>query len=219
MQVERGMRAQLERRSELLLGGAQPIGWKVGFNVPAIRERLGLDGPVVGFLSDAGSIADGEIFPLAGAEAVVEPEVAVELGADVTGGASAEEAGAAIAALLPALEIAAPLDLSLPLEEILAGNVFHRAVAFGPRVSVDAPGAGILRVNGEERARMSARSTSAHIVAMVAAVAQRLADVGLSLRAGERVITGVLAQPPAVVPGDRVQLELDALGGVEIGFS
>jgi 2-keto-4-pentenoate hydratase len=213
------MRAQLERRSELLRTGVRPIGWKVGFNVPAIRERLGIGRPLVGFLSDAGLLGDGETFQLAGTEALVEPEVAVELAADVAPGASLEEAGAAIGALLPALEIAKPLDLSLPLDEILAGNIFHRAVAFGPRVGVDRPGAGLLLVNGEERARMEPQATSAHLARMVSAVAGRLAEAGLSLRAGERIITGVLAPPPAVVAGDRVRLELDALGGVEIGFS
>ena len=36
---------------------------------------------------------------------------------------------------------------------------------------------------------------------------------------GQRIITGVLAPPHAAHPGDRVRLELDALGGVELVFT
>jgi 2-keto-4-pentenoate hydratase len=54
---------------------------------------------------------------------------------------------------------------------------------------------------------------------MVAAVAGRLAAAGASLSPGERIITGVLAPPPAVGAGDVVRLELDSLGAVELRFS
>jgi 2-keto-4-pentenoate hydratase len=36
---------------------------------------------------------------------------------------------------------------------------------------------------------------------------------------GQRIITGILAPPHAARPGDRVRLELDALGGVELLFA
>ena len=69
--IERGMRAQLERRAALLAEGAQPLGWKVGFNVPATQERLGIDGPLAGFLTSAGLLDDGDSYSLAGAPAIV----------------------------------------------------------------------------------------------------------------------------------------------------
>ena len=40
--VTRGMRAQLSRRADDLAGGAAPVGWKIGFNTPAIQEHFGL---------------------------------------------------------------------------------------------------------------------------------------------------------------------------------
>ena len=104
--------------------GAQAIGWKVGFNVPAVQEKLGIEAPLAGFLSSAGRARDGASSPPAAGPSVAEPEVAVELGDD----------GRTIVALLPALEVADPPDLSWDVERILAGNIFHRAVAFGPRV-------------------------------------------------------------------------------------
>jgi 2-keto-4-pentenoate hydratase len=199
----------LARRRSVLDAGAEPLGWKVGFNLPAIQEKLGIEGPVAGFLSSAGLLADGSTLDLDGRPAVAEPEVAVEIGPD----------GRSIAALLPALEVADPPDLSWDVERILAGNVFHRAVAFGPRVEAAAPGAARIFVNGEERERVPADRTGAHLEAMVAAVAARLETAGESLGPGERIITGVLAPPPAVEPGDTVRLELEALGAVELSFA
>jgi 2-keto-4-pentenoate hydratase len=205
--VERGTAALLTRRREILAQGAEPIGWKVGFNVPEIQEKLGIDRPLAGFLTSDGLLEDGAEWD--GLPLVVESEVAVELGPDAR----------SIAALLPALELADPPDLDLGLEQILAGNIFHRAVAFGPRVETREPGAGRILVNGEEQHALSAERTAANLEAMVEAVAGRLADAGEELQPGDRIITGILAPPHTAQPGDTVRLELEALGAVELRFA
>jgi 2-keto-4-pentenoate hydratase len=203
--VERGTAALLTRRREILAQGAQPIGWKIGFNVPATQERLGIDAPLAGFLTSDSLLEDSwDEYPV-----IVESEVAVELGPDAR----------SIAALLPALEIADPPDLDLPIEQILAGNIFHRAVAFGPRVEASEPGAARILVNGEEQHTVPADQTGKRLQAMVEAVAGRLADAGEELRAGDRIITGIIAPPHEASPGDTVRLELESLGSVEVHFS
>ena len=201
--------AMLERRREVLAEGAEPIGWKVGFNLPAVQEKLGIEAPLAGFLSTAGLVADGATLPLDGRPTVVEQEVAVEIGED----------GRTIVALLPALEVADTPDITWSVERILAGNIFHRAVAFGPRVEAAAPGAALILVNGEEHERVPAERTAAHLEAMVAAVGDRLEAAGERLRRGDRIITGVLCPPPTVKAGDVVRLELESLGAVELAFS
>jgi 2-keto-4-pentenoate hydratase len=198
--VERGTEAMLMRRREILAQGAEPIGWKVGFNVPEIQRKLGLDAPVAGFLTSDSLIDESwDEYPV-----VVESEVAVEIAED----------GRSIAALLPALELVDPPDLDLEIEQILAGNIFHRAVAFGPRVETTDAGAGRILVNGEERA-----VTPGPLDEMIEAVAARLEAAGEQLRPGDRIITGVLAPPHEAQAGDTVRLELDALGAVELRFS
>jgi 2-keto-4-pentenoate hydratase len=203
--VETGTEAMLTRRREILTTGAEPVGWKVGFNVPEIQQKLGLDAPLAGFLTTDTVIEDSwDDYPV-----VVESEVAVELGDD----------GRSIVALLPALELADPPDLDLELEQILAGNIFHRAVAFGPRVETAEPGPARILVNGEEQHSIDAERTRANLEAMVEAIAARLEAAGEELRGGERIITGVLAPPHEAREGDTVRLELDALGSVELRFS
>jgi 2-keto-4-pentenoate hydratase len=207
--VERGTTAMLVRRREILAQGAEAIGWKVGFNISAAQEKLGIDAPLAGFLSSDGLLEDGAEVSLDDGPVMVESEVAVELGADAR----------SIVALLPALEVADPPDLDQDVETILAGNIFHRAVVFGPRVEANEPGGGRVLVNGEVEHVMAPGDTSAHLEEMVEAVRKRLAAVDEDMLPGQRIITGVLAPPHAAHRGDRVRLELDALGSVELVFA
>jgi 2-keto-4-pentenoate hydratase len=204
------VRALLVRRREILAQGAEPLGWKVGFNLPEFQRKLGIDAPLAGFLTTDTLLEDGAEWSLGNqGEVIVESEVAVEIGED----------GRSIVALLPALELADPPDLDQDVDTILAGNIFHRGVAFGPRVETSDPGAGRILVNGEEQHSLSAEHTGANLERMVEAVAARLAEADERLRPGERIITGVLAPPHKAQPGDTVRLELDAIGGVELRFS
>jgi 2-keto-4-pentenoate hydratase len=207
--VERGTAAMLVRRREILAQGAEPVGWKIGFNISAAQQKLGLDAPLAGFLTSDGLLDDGAEVSLDDGDVVVESEVAVELGEDAR----------SIVALLPALEVTDPPDLEQDVETILAGNIFHRAVAFGPRVAADAPGAGRILVNGELEHEMAPGETGAHLEGMVGVVARRLAAAGEELAPGQRIITGILAPPHVARRGDRVRLELDALGAVELLFA
>jgi 2-keto-4-pentenoate hydratase len=208
--VERGTSALLTRRRLILSKGAVPVGWKIGFNLSEFQQKLGIDAPLAGFLTSNGVLEDGAEWSLGSdGGVIVESEVAVELGDDAR----------SIVALLPALELADPPDLEQDVETILAGNIFHRAVAFGPRVETDAPGAARILVNGQAQHEIDAERAGANLEAMVEAVAARLEAADEQLRPGERIITGVLAPPHKASPGDTVRLELEAVGAVELRFA
>ena len=124
--------------------------------MPATQRRLGIDAPLAGFLTTDSLVEDAwDEYPV-----IVESEVALEVGSD----------GRSIAALFPALEIADEPDLDIEIEQILAGNIFHRAVAFGPRVETEEPGAARILVNGEEQHTVPADETGERLEAMVEAV-------------------------------------------------
>jgi 2-keto-4-pentenoate hydratase len=209
MTVERGTAAMLVRRRERLAQGAEPLGWKVGFNISAAQQKLGIDAPLAGFLSTDGLLENGGEVSLADGPVIVESEVAVELGDDAR----------SIVALLPALEITDPPDLDQDVEAILAGNIFHRAVAFGPRVDVREPGGGRILVNEQLEHEVAPAETAAHLDDMIEAVRRRLLAADEDLSPGDRIITGVIAPPHAAQPGDVVRLELQALGSVQLLFA
>src|SRR5439155_163058 len=85
--VVRGMQAQLASWRSRIAGGAARVGWKSGFNSPAAQRQRGLDGTVVGHLTQATVLAPGTSHSLAGPHPVcAEPEVAVHVRRDVPAG-------------------------------------------------------------------------------------------------------------------------------------
>ena len=95
--IARGMAQQLTRWHERLKAGEKPLGWKVGFGAPASMERLKIQSPLVGFLTDQALISSGKPLALTDwVKPVAEPEIAVYIGKDLPGGTSRETAKAAI---------------------------------------------------------------------------------------------------------------------------
>jgi 2-keto-4-pentenoate hydratase len=224
--VARGMRAQLALRRERLTSGERPLGWKVGFGAPAALEQLGIDGPLVGFLTDRSVLtagADGTV--RADVRRWVNPwleaEIAAHMGRDLRGDTGRDGAVEAIAGLGPAVELA---DVEPPPagdpEAILAGNIFHRHVILGPvdsrRRSAEGIRGRVLR-NGHETDRTDdAQALTGDLVDVVRHVAHVLAVHGELLRAGEVIITGAVVPPLPVRPGDEVVAELDPLGSLAV---
>jgi 2-keto-4-pentenoate hydratase len=224
--VMRGMQAQLELRRKRLDGGDRPLGWKVGFGAPAMLERFGISGPLVGFLTRGARVQSGESISLAGwAKPIAEPEIAVHIGRDVAAGADREAAAAAIAGISPAIEI---VDLTSPPEDperILGGNIYQRHVVLagaGPaRAGSTADGltCRIIR-HGSETARTSdPQANTGEWVSIVRHVADVLAAFGERLRGGEIIITGSVVPPLTIEPDeDAIAFEVDPLGGVAVRF-
>lgn len=196
--VERGMRRQLAE--------APPdrIGWKLALNAPAIMDRLGLEEPGLGWLSRE-RVASGE-HSLAGAtHPAVEPELLLEAG----GGGSLARIGVA----LEVVDFDGPLD---DVEEVIAGNVFHRAVAFSDLRPTAEPGEAVFSVNGEERARVGPGDAPLDTLAFVDGFLGRL---GRGLAPGELVIAGALAPAAPVSPGDVAELSVSGVGSVALRFT
>ena len=219
--VVAGMAAQLAKRAEVLAGGAEPIGWKVGFNVPSVQEAFGIRQPVTGFMTTRSLVPAGEPHSLAGATTpMAEPEVAVHIGASVDAGCDREEAAAAIAALGPAIEIADVHPLTNDVERVVAMNAYHRAVSFGDPVSGVELDEVTARVtyNGQPLGDPDPTDTTLDPVAAVQLAAATIATGGERLRPGDRIITGSLVPPPVVSPGDELALDLGPLGSLALRF-
>lgn len=207
MSVEDGMRALLARREAELAEGARPVGWKVGFNLPALWPQLGIDAPLAGYLTTSTVVEPGAEVSVGGwTQAVLEPEIAITVGE-----------GNTVAQLAPAIEV---IDADLPFEDvaaILARNIFHRAVVFGP-AAVGASVEGFscrVRTSGEEVRAADATEGPAETVTRVASF---LECHGAQLLPGDRIIAGTLTPPVPVAPGDEVEVDLGALGRVSLRF-
>jgi len=219
--VRAGLERQLVAWRTLVEGGAERVGWKVGLNAPPVMESLGLAHPVIGFLTAATVVESGASHSLGGAaKPLAEPEVSIELRRDIEAGAEADEALAAIESLGPALEVVDIPSQPEPdeVEVATAGNLFHRAVVFGPtRQDAAVSGAeASISVNGEERER---GEVATDLAETICAVADVLGSVGERLSAGDRIIAGSLTTPVELSAGDRVELDLGQLGRVEVSLT
>ena len=222
--IATGMNTQFKLRTERLSKGEKPIGWKAGFGAPTPLAKLKLEAALTGFMTDGTKIASGSTISLAGwSKPALEPEIAIYIGRDVPAGADAETARAAIAAIGPAIEI---VDLKPPLgdvEWILSGNIFHRYVILGERdasrAGADVAGlsARVSRNGAEAAATWEVEALTGPLVAIVQRIADTVAGMGETLRAGEVIIAGSLAAPLFLKSDDReVSYTLDPIGSVSI---
>src|SRR5262249_12046624 len=208
--VVRGLRTQLEMRRKRLAGGDAPLGWKVGFAAPDMLKRLGISGPLVGFLTRNALVRSGATVSLAGwTKPVAEPEIAVHLGRDVLAGADHAAAEAAIAGISPAIEL---VDLTAPPEDperILGGNIYQRHVVLSgeTRARAGAAAHGLMcrvKRRGNEFARTDdPQANTGRWIDIVRHVADLLAACGERLRSGRIIITGSAAPAPASQPAQR----------------
>lgn len=188
-------------------------------------ERMGTSAPLFGFMTDRSLLEPGSTLSIAGwTRAVLEPEVAVHLGADVPAGTDPAVVRDAISGLGPAVELADFDPDVQDVEGILACDIFHRHVLLGPVDRSRAGGsiAGIeARVfrDGEKIAGASGPTDfPGQTVAVLLALAEMLEANGEALRAGDIVIAGSLVPPVKVGPGQVLRAEISPLGEIEVRF-
>ena len=201
------MQVQLDLWRSALASGAERIGWKIGFNTPAAQEEAGIDSSVIGFLTSATSVGYGSHLSLEGTtRAMIEPEIAIEVG----------EMGDAVA-LAAAIEV---VDVNAPfsdIEGVVAGNIFHRAALLGDfRPGYPPPRHAAVLIGGEDRERADVNDFDPDEI--IAFVSRELAEVGETVKPGDKIIAGSLTPPVEISPGDRVGVQMDNLGMVQLFF-
>ena len=198
----------LARRQAELDAGAEPIGWKVGFGSPGGMAALGIDRPLVGYLTAGRRLEPGAMVPIGDwTRPLLEAEVAAYIGPDLS-----------VVGWALAIELA---DLDHPpddIEQILADNVYHRHVLLGDRVPVLPSDRGVtVRRDGVE---VAATDDPDELVGelgwVVATTASTLAAAGGALRAGDVVITGSMVPPIDVAPGEAWRVVANGLGELDV---
>lgn len=218
-----GMRRQLELRRARIAAGDAALGWKLGFGTPAAMEGLGTDAPLVGFLLRGAELELGAAVSIAGwTNPVVEPEVAVTMGRDLTATTDLQTVSDAIAAVGPAIELADLTFAPDDVEAILAADVFQRHVLLGRQDRTRAGGLldGLIGTVANDGAPLATvddlEAAPGDLLDNVMHVANLLAAVGETLRAGEIIITGSIVPPIRADGPTRVRYALDPLDTIEV---
>jgi 2-keto-4-pentenoate hydratase len=215
--VTQALRAQLRARQHALSARAGHVGWKIARSMPGVEEHLGPEGIVFGYLLSTSVLESGQQCRTAAAPTLfAETELALTLGRDVDPTADAAVCSQALAGVAVAVEI---VDDAQPpgghMHEIIAENVFHRAVAFGPTRPIAAlslQAFGHIAINGAVQA---VGRIPEHPAESIMRIVRLLAAVGQRLRAGDRIITGSITHVPIQI-GDEAVAEIRGLGAAAI---
>jgi 2-oxopent-4-enoate/cis-2-oxohex-4-enoate hydratase len=97
------------------------------------------------------------------------------------------------------------------------GHVFGQPLTSPPGIDLRLEGV-VLRVNGEVRASATAVEVLGDPLNAVVFIANKLAELGLSLKAGMVLMTGSIVPSVVVSPGDEVQVDFTRLGQVRVRF-
>lgn len=213
---------QLDRMREAVAAAGRRLGWKVAFNDPVARARLGVDEPFAGWLDPANAVASGAAvsYP-AGAQLRVEAEIALRLMHDVPAGGSPADVAGAIEAVAPAIEL---IDMNRPSSSLAAmveHSFFHFGTVLGNELPIErlaSPAEALkdLRIDGESHGPALPGRVPADLASLLAGLATLLAHHGEALRARDIVICGSYNDPVPVAPGARVEADFGPLGTVEV---
>lgn len=228
VRVRAGLERQMRERAAMLASGDSHVGWKVGFGAPASLDLMEITAPLLGYLTSATVLSDAVVAKTDEWErGIVEFEVAVWMGSDLAAGADEEAARAAVASISPAIELA---NIDLPLapsrvDDIVAGNIFHRGVIFGAQhpdragINIDGLTARV-SIDGELQAETAdLEAITGSYPWIVATVASTLSAVGERLRAGHVIITGSVVPPIPVSAGTEFTFTLDPMDPISVSVS
>ena len=210
--------------------GLTGAGWKIGMGSAAGLRRFALDGPVPGrLLSETFFENPATISAASCVGAMVEPEFAVRLGADLARRAEAysrDEVTAAIAAVHLAIEVAgyrvAPPEIN-PLY-MIADNGANAAFVVGPEIAgwpgVDLIGAPVeLWIDGALAAPGFEGEDRVDPIGILLWTANDLSERGIGFHAGEFLSTGTATAPMPIAAGSEAVACFEGLGEVRVRFT
>lgn len=211
--------------------GDTVIGYKIGATNQTARDLLGVSSPFYGRLYDISSVeTPGEMDLIEAVHKVAEPEVAIRLGQDLdpSGGPfDAATIEAATQSLHPAIEIiTSPFDpwMEAGAPTLIADNGAHGAWVVGEAItdwSGFDPLEGLIhvQVSGMELLTGKGGAVDGGAFGAAAWLANKLAEQGRGLKAGDYVSTGTVTPPIKLVRGQRIEAAFGPLGTVSLTVS
>lgn len=234
---ERGLDLQIDDAYAISLGllrrrlraGERLIGKKIGVTSLAVQDMLGVHQPDFGFLTDRMRVEDGATVKIS--ECMIQPraeaEIALLLKRELQGpGVTPEEVLAATEFIAPCFEIVDSRisNWDIRIVDTVADNASCGVFVLGPaRSDPRSHDLAALEVrvwkNDQPLSRGLGSAVQGSPLASVAWLANTLGGYGVSLEAGEIILSGSLVPLEPARPGDRFRAELAGVGPVSIAFA
>ncbi|HVR49753.1 MAG TPA: hypothetical protein VMS38_08435 [Pseudorhodoferax sp.] len=223
-----GYAVQLAMLRRHVAHGERQSGWKVGLTAAAMRVQQNVHEPCLGYLLQSGEHASGASFAT---DRLISPgfenELCLTMGRTLRGpGVTLDEVLQAVSHAAPALEIVevrGPFAGNLALA--MADNAQQKAYVSGPAQALTAGNRDLARasvtvaLNGQDQETASGSAVmDGGGLLSVLWLANKLAEFGLALEAGMRVMSGSFTRQYPVQRGTRVASTFTPFGTVTASF-
>ncbi len=213
--------------------GRTVIGWKIGLTSKAMQYALNIDIPDSGVLFDDMVFADGARVPKGRfIQPRIEAEIAFVMKSDLKGpNVTLEDVLAATDHILPALEILDTRILRVDpatgktrnICDTIADNAANAGIVTGGRPvrpgDVDMRWLGaIVTRNGEVEETGLGAGVLNHPALGIVWLANRLAQYGQGIKAGEILLSGSFIRPVEALSGSEIIADFGAFGTVRCTF-
>jgi len=203
------------------------VGYKVGLTSAVMQAQIGVDEPDYGFVTDEMVFLENAAVPVVRfLQPRVEPEIAFVLGRDVAGPVTVAELLGAVEYVVPALEIidSRVADWKIGLVDTVADNASSGAVVLGSRPThlgeQDLRLAGCnLFVNGALVGTGAGGAVLGSPLTAALWLVNTLGARGVTMRAGQVVLSGSVTASVPVAAGDTVSARIAGLGTVTTRFA
>ncbi len=216
-----GYAVQALDRTQRVGSGETVIGAKLGLTSAAKQQRMNVNRPIVGFLTDAMRVEPDSLAQTAQswAQPRIEPEIAFITAQALSAPLTLAEAGRAIEAVTVAAESIDSRyhDYRFRLPDVVADNTSAAGFILGPLSRVrDLDDLARLRCEVEVDGRVVHTAAGAailgHPLHAIIWLSRHLAQHGETLPGGSVVLAGALTDAVPLVTGSHYTIRMDALG-------
>jgi 2-keto-4-pentenoate hydratase len=227
MTVEDAYVIQLQRIEAATSAGERITGKKIGLTSMAMQNLLGVDQPDYGHLLQSMEVPNGGEISLSSLfQPKIEGEIAFVLKQDLTGpNVSAEDVLAATEYVLPAIEIVDSRikDWKITLVDTVADNASCGLYVLGShKVQVSDVNLKSVTMKLLKNNKVVNEGSGADVLGdpalCVAWLANKLYEYGVTLKAGEVILSGALSAAVEAKPGDQFTASFSTLGEANVQF-
>lgn len=225
--IEDAYRIQLRMVEHFIKAGAHHIGKKIGVTSKAVQDMLNVHQPDFGHLTSDMVFGEGEEVPVSKMlQPRAEGEIAFMLKKDLVGpGVTNADVLAATECVMPCFEIvdSRVKDWRIKIQDTIADNASCGLLVLGgdavsPR-GLDLSTCGmVLEKNGDVVSTGAGAAALGSPVNCVAWLANTLGQFGISLKAGDVILSGSLVPLCPAVPGDHMMVSIGGIGSASLRF-
>ena len=230
MSIEDAYHVSLQMLERRKAAGETVIGKKIGVTSEVVQKMLNVHQPDFGFLTDTMLFHDGQDVPISQhlTQARAEGEIAFKLKSGLAGpGVTNDDVLAATETVMPCFEIVDSRidDWRIKIQDTIADNascglfVINEQAAIAPDAIDLAACRMLVEKNGAPLSEGTGAAALGSPVNCVTWLANTLGELGMTLDAGDIILSGSLVPLEPVQAGDHMIVRVDGMGDCRVQFT